>query len=141
MTIDSGSWVPEEIVELLNEYKDIDAEDIPNGLPPVRSISHCMDLIPGSSLPNKAPYRLTLIENEKINRQVHELLQKGLIRESLSPCFVPIVLAPKKNGEWRMCTNSRAINKITVKYRFPMPRMDDIMDCLSGEKYFTKIDL
>ena len=62
-------------------------------------------------------------------------MQKGLIKESLSPCVVPIVLAPKKNGEWRMCTNSRAI------CRFPMPRMDDIMDFLSGEKYFTKIDL
>ena len=59
----------------------------------------------------------------------------------MSPCVVPIVLAPKKNGEWRMCTDSRVVNKITVKYRFLMPRMDDIMDCLSREKYFTKIDL
>ena len=91
--------VPEEISEFLNEYKDIIVDDIPNGLPPVRSISHCMDLIPGTSLPNKAPYRLTPIENEELNRQVHELLQKGLIRESLSPCVVPTVLAPKKNGE------------------------------------------
>ena len=125
----------------MHEYKDIVADDIPNGLPLVRSISHCRDLIPRASLPNKEPHRLTPIENEELNRQVHELLQKGLIRESLSPCVVPIVLAPKKNGEWRMCIDSRAINKITVKYRFPMPRMDDIMDCLSGAKYFTKIDL
>ena len=58
-----------------------------------------------------------------------------------SPCVIPTILAPKKNEEWRMCTNSRAINKITVKYRFPMSRMDDIMDFLSGEKYFTKIDV
>ena len=133
--------MPKEIAELLNEYKEIVAKDIPDGLPPVRSISLCMDLILGASLPNKAPYRLTPTENEKLNRQVHELLQKGLIRESLSPCAVPTVLAPKKNGEWRMCTDSRAINKITVKYKFPMSRMDDIIDCLSGAKYFTKIDL
>ena len=64
-----------------------------------------------------------------------------MIRESLIPCVVPTILAHKKNGEWRMCTHSRAIDKITVKYRFPMPRMDDIKDCLSGAKYFTKIDM
>ena len=65
--------VPEEIIELLNEYKDIIADDIYDGLPPIRSISHCMDLIPGASFPNKEPYRLTPTENEELNRQVHEL--------------------------------------------------------------------
>lgn len=59
----------------------------------------------------------------------------------MSPCAISTVLAPKKNGEWRMCTNSRDIKKIIMKYRFPMPRMDDIMDYLSGENSFTKIDL
>ena len=99
MTDGSIDRVLEEITELLNEYKDIIVDDIPNGLPPVRSISHCMDLIPRDSFPNKAPYRLTPTENEELNIQVHELLQKGLIRESLSPCVVPIVLASKKKGE------------------------------------------
>ena len=61
-------------------------------------------------MPNKAAHRMTPIETEELNRQVQELLRKGLIRESLSPCAVPIVLAPKKDGEWRMCTNSQAIN-------------------------------
>ena len=69
------------------------------------------------------------------------MLDRGLIRESLSPFYVPTVLTPKKGGEWRMCIDSRDINNITIKYIFPLLRMDDLMDCLSGAKYFSKIDL
>jgi hypothetical protein len=68
-------------------------------------------------------------------------MDKGLFRESLSPCTVPTMLSWKKYGGWRMCTDSRAINKIIIKYIFPFPRMDDLMDCLSGANYFSKIDL
>jgi hypothetical protein len=133
--------LPEEVQELLEEFADIVVDELPRSLPPIRSVSHHIDLIPGASLPNKAAYRLMPQENEEVKRQVQDLLDKGLVRESLSPCVVPTVLSPKKDGGWRMCIDSRAINKITIRYRFPLPRMDDLMDCLSGAKYFSKIDL
>jgi hypothetical protein len=116
-------------------------DDLPHSFPPIRSISHHIDLILGASLPNKIAYRLTPRENEEVKNKFQELLDKGLVKEILSPCIVPTVLSPKKDGGWRICTNSRDINKITIRYRFPLPRMDDLMDCLSGESYFSKIDL
>jgi hypothetical protein len=130
-----------EIQELLEEFTDIIVDELPRSLPLMRRVSRRIDLIPGASLLNKAAYRLTPQENEEVKKQVQDLLDKGLVRESLSPCSVPTVLSPKKDGGWRMCTDSRAINKITIRYRFPLPRMDDLMDCLSGENYFSKIDL
>jgi hypothetical protein len=133
--------LPEEIHKLLEEFVDIVMDELPRSLPPIRSISHHIDLIPGASLPNKAAYMLTSQENEEVKRQVHNLMDKGLVRENLSPCVVLTVLNPKKDGGWRMCTDSRAINKITIRYRFPLPRMDDLMDCLSGEFFFSKIEL
>ena len=75
---------------------------------------------------------MTHKENEEIRKRVQVLLDKRLIKESFSLCVVPTVLSPKKGGEWRMCTDSKAINKITIRYRFPLPWMDDIMDYLSG---------
>jgi hypothetical protein len=133
--------LPKDIQELLEEFVDIVVDELPHSLPLIRSVSHHIYLIPGASFPNKSAYRLKQQENEEVKRQVQELLDKGLVRESLSPCVVPTLLSPKKDGGWSMCTDSRAINKITIRYRFPLPRMDDLMDCLSGAKYFSKIDL
>ncbi|XP_071939958.1 uncharacterized protein [Coffea arabica] len=116
-------------------------DDVTNGLPPLRGIEHQIDFIPGAFLPNKAPYRTNLEETQEQQRQVEELLGKGWIRESLSPCVVPFLLVPKKDGGWRMCTDCRAINVITVKYRHPIPRLDDMLDELHGAIIFTKIDL
>eukprot|EP00253_Pinus_taeda_P009784 PITA_09784 len=101
-------------IELLKEFQDIVVDDLPDKLPPKRSISHHIDFIPGAILPKKVAYRMSLKDNEEVCKQVQELLDKGLIREILSPCAVPTVLAPKKGGEWRMCTDSRAINKIRI---------------------------
>jgi hypothetical protein len=131
----------EEIKELLEEFVDIVVDKLPCSLPPIRSISHHIDVIPGASFPNKATYRLTPQENEEVKRQVQDLMEKRLIQESLSPCVVPTVLSLRKDGGWRMHTDSREINKITIRYRFPLPRMDDLMDFLSGAIFFSKIDL
>ena len=127
--------------ELLEEYKDVFPDDLPKGLPPIRGIEHAIDLIPGAPLPNKAAYRCNPEESKELERQVNELIERGYVRESLSPCAVPALLVPKKDGTWRMCVDSRSINNITIKYRFPMPRLQDMLDELSGALVFSKIDL
>ncbi|XP_071917061.1 uncharacterized protein [Coffea arabica] len=141
LTNELGASLPSAIANLLQEYQDVFPEDIPNGLPPLRGIEHQIDFIPGSSLPNKAPYRTNPEETKEQQRQVEDLLSKGWIQESLSPCAVPVLLVPKKDRGWRMCTDCRAINAITVKYRHPIPRLDDMLDELHGAIIFTKIDL
>lgn len=107
--------------------------------PPKRTISHQIDFIPRESLPNKVAYKMTPQQNVEIAKQIQELLDQGLIRKSISPCVVPIILSPKKGGNWRLCTDSRDINRITIRYSFPIPRIDDLMDCLGEAKYFTNL--
>jgi len=107
-----GLDLPRQIKELLEEVKDVFPDELPKGLPTIRGIKHQIDLVPGASLPN----RLALEEAKEIQRQVGELLEKGYVRESLSLCSVPTLLVPKKDGIMRMCMDSCAINKITVKY-------------------------
>ncbi|WVZ80755.1 hypothetical protein U9M48_028208 [Paspalum notatum var. saurae] len=133
--------IPPAVSHLLQEYADVFPKDLPPGLPPLRGIGHQIDLFPGAQLPNCAPYRTNPDETKEIQRQVQALLDKGYIRESLSPCSVPILLVPKKDGSWRMCVDYRAINNITIRYRYPIPRLDDMLDELSGPIIFTKIDL
>jgi hypothetical protein len=141
LTHTSMNDFPVEVRELLDEFVDIVVGELPHTLPPVRSTNNHIDLIMGASLSNKETYKLTPHENEEVKNKVQELLDKGLIRESLSLCAIPTVLSPNKDGGWRMCISSRVINNITIRYRFPLLRMDDLMDCLSGDSCFSKIEL
>ena len=138
---DLDSCVPSVVKVLLQEFEDVFPDDIPSGLPPIRGIEHQIDFVPGASIPNKPAYRSNPEEIEELQMQVGELMSKGYIRESLSPCAVPVLLVPKKDKTWRMCVDCRAINNITVKYRHPIPRLDDMLDELHGSKLFLKIDL
>jgi hypothetical protein len=129
------------VANLLQEYMDVFPTEIPPGLPPMRGIEHKIDLIPGASLPNRAADRTNPEETKEIQRQVEDLLERGYIRESLVPCSVLVLFFPKKDGTWRMCVDCRAINNITIQYRYPIPRLDDMLDELSGSIVFSKIDL
>jgi hypothetical protein len=107
----------------------------------LRGIEYQIDLIRGAMLPNRAAYRTNPKETKEIQRQVQELLNHGYVRENLSPCAIPIFLVPKKNGTWRMCVDCRAINSIIIRYHFPIPWLDDMLDELRGSIIFTKIGL
>jgi hypothetical protein len=105
--------------KVVEEYEDIFTSSA--GVPLHCRVKHPIDLTPDAPLPNGPIYRRYVLENDKIKRQIQELLQKGHIRPSSSPCGSPIVLVQKKDGTWRLCIDYRAPNKITVRNRYPIP--------------------
>ena len=129
------------VVSLLQEYEDVFPNDVPSGLPPIRGVEHQIDFVPGATIPNRSAYRSNPEETKELQRQVEELLTKEHVRESTSPCAVPVLLVPKKDGTWRMCVDCRAISNISIKYRHPIPRLDDMLKELHGSCVFTKIYL
>ncbi|MCO5604040.1 hypothetical protein L7F22_058197 [Adiantum nelumboides] len=128
--------------EFLNSFKDCFVNEIPKELPPSRGEDdHKIELIPGSSPPNRPPYRVSYAQQEEILTQVNELLEKGLVRPSSSPFCSPVLLVQKKDESYRMCIDYRALNKQTIKNRFLVPRIEDIFDRLQGSTYYSRIDL
>ncbi|GJV80352.1 hypothetical protein Tco_1516222, partial [Tanacetum coccineum] len=110
-----------QVISILEEFADVVPQELPSGLPPMRDIQHFIDFVPCTTLSHKATYRMNPQEHDELKCQVQELLEKGAIHESMSPCAIPALLVPKKDRSWRMYIDSRAINKIIIKYRFPIP--------------------
>ncbi|MCO5607614.1 hypothetical protein L7F22_061811 [Adiantum nelumboides] len=139
---ESGLQEDLELSKFLNQFQDVFIDDILGELPPKRGDDdHVIELIPGSSPPNKPPYRVSQAQQEEIMRQVNELVKKGMVRPGSSPFCSPVLLVHKKNGTYRMCVDYRALNKITIKNRFPVPRIEDLFDKLQGSTYYSRIDL
>ena len=128
--------------KLRAEYIDVFPEKLPKGLPPKRSLDHKIPLEPNSKPPFKNYYRMSPKDLEEVKEQLTEMSEQGIIRPSHSPYSAPVLLA-KKAGEVkrRFCVDYRDLNKITIKDRNPIPRVEDLLDQLSGAKYFTKLDL
>jgi hypothetical protein len=125
--------------EVLKKLKDI-FQVVP-GLPPKRDINFSINLMPGAAPVSKAPYRMSTPELKELHLQLEEILKKGYIRPSVSPWGAPILFLKKKYGTLRLCIDFRQLNKVTVKNKYPLPRIDDLFDQLKDAKIFLKIDL
>nr|GEW41042.1 putative reverse transcriptase domain-containing protein [Tanacetum cinerariifolium] len=118
-----------------------DPENPDKGLPLIRPVEFQIDLVPGAAPVARAPYRLAPSEMKELAKQLKELSDKGFIRPSSSPWGAPVLFVKKKNGSFRMCIDYRELNKLTIKNRYPLPRIDDLFDQLQGSSVYSKIDL
>ena len=128
-----------ELALLLHTYSVV--FDTPTSLPPQRSHDHTIPLLEGSQPVKVKPYRYPHSQKEEIEKLVNDMLAEGIIQPSKSPFSSPIILVKKKDGSWRVCTDYRALNAITIKDSFPIPTVDELIDELFGAKFFSKLDL
>jgi len=129
-----------EEIPVVSEYPDMFPDEI-TGMLPKRVIDFIIDLVPGTAPISKALYRMAPIEMKELKTQLEELLDKGYIRPSYSPWGAPVLFIKKKDGSLRLCIDYRELNKVTIKNRYPLPRIDDLFDQLKGATIFSKIDL
>ncbi|GKE48586.1 putative reverse transcriptase domain-containing protein, partial [Tanacetum coccineum] len=127
-------------VPIVQDFPEVFPEDL-SGLSPARPVEFQIDLIPGVAPVARAPYRLASSEMKELPEQLQELSDKGFIRPSSLPWGAPVLFVKKKDGSFRMCIDYRELNKLTVKNRYPLPRIDDLFDQLQGSSIYSKIDL
>ena len=113
------------------EFSDVFPNEFP-GLPPHREIEFCIDVVSDKAPISMPPYRMAPVELKELKEQLQELLDKGFIRPSTSPWGAPVLFVKKKDGTLRLCIDYRELNKVTVKNKYPLPRIDDLFDQLHG---------
>ena len=118
--------------KLLKDYEDVFPSDLPAGLPPKRALTHGINIIPGSKPISKPPHHLNASEASEVEWQLADYVQRGFIWPSLSPWASPILLVKKKDGSMRMCIDYRGVNAITIKNKYPLPRVDDLNSMVRG---------
>ncbi|GJY48084.1 putative reverse transcriptase domain-containing protein [Tanacetum coccineum] len=129
-----------EEVPIVQDFPKVFPEDLP-GIPPTRQVEFQIDLIPGAALVAREPYRLAPSEMKELSDQLKELSDKGFIRPSSSPWEAPVLFVKKKDGSFWMCIDYRELNKLMVKNRYPLPRIDNLFDQLQGSSIYSKINL
>jgi hypothetical protein len=129
-----------ESISVVEEFMDVFPEEL-LGMPPEREVEFYIDQIPGAAPITKRPYRMAPTKLAELKLQIAELQQKGYIHPSSSPWGAPVLFVTKKDGSMRMCIDYRSLNEVTIKNKYPLPRIDDLFDQLQGAKYFSKIDL
>ena len=131
----------ERLNRIKKEFEDVFPDKLPPGLPPKRSVDHHIDLEEGAVPSSRPDYKKSLPEYDEMQRQINEMLERGEIRPSVSPYGSPVLFVKKPDGSLRMCIDYRALNKKTVQNRYPLPRIEEMLDRLGKAKYFTKLDL